>query len=135
MLQQTLFVIKPDAVARGLAGAILGHVEREGFRMERLELQRWDRPRAEAFYGEHRGKAFFEALIEHTVSGPLVAALLTGEDAVGRLRALNGATDPAAAASGTLRRKFGLSPNHNAVHGSESPGAAAFEIGVVFGKD
>lgn len=135
MLQQTLLVIKPDAVARSLAGEIWAHVEREGFRVERLQLQTWDRPRAEAFYSEHRGKPFFEALIEHTVSGPLVAAVLTGEDAVARIRALNGATDPAAAAPGTLRRKFGLSPNHNAVHGSENPDAAAYEIGVVFGKD
>jgi len=135
MLSKTLFLVKPDAVARGMAGEILAQAEREGFRLERLELQRWDRARAEAFYDVHRGKPFFAALVEHTVSGPVVAAVLAGEDIVARVRILNGATDPALAAPGTLRRKYGLTPNHNAVHGSDSPDAAAYEIAVVFGDD
>jgi nucleoside-diphosphate kinase len=133
MLPKTLFLVKPDAVARGLTGKILADMEREGFRLERLELQRWDRAKAEAFYSVHRGKSYFDPLIEHTVSGPLVAAVLVGEDIVTRVRVLNGATDPAAAAPGTLRRKYGLTPNHNAVHGSDSLAAAAYEIAVVFG--
>lgn len=127
-------MIKPDAVARGAVGDIIAAIEREGFVIERLELQRWDAARAESFYEVHRGKPFFGSLVSYITSGPVVPMVLRGEDVIARVRNLMGATDPAQAASGTLRRKFGTSIERNAVHGSDSPASAAREIAVVFGE-
>jgi nucleoside-diphosphate kinase len=132
-VEKTLLIVKPDAVARGLVGDIIAIVEREGFTIERLELQRFDRAKAEAFYDVHRGKAFFESLIEFITSGPVVAMVLAGEKAIARVRELMGATDPARAAPGTIRRKYGESIERNAVHGSDGAASAASEIAVVFG--
>jgi nucleoside-diphosphate kinase len=132
-VEKTLFMVKPDAVARGLIGEIVALVEREGFVIERLELQRFDRAKAEAFYDVHRDKVFFESLIGFITSGPVVAAVLAGEEAIARVRELMGATDPARAASGTIRRKYGKSIERNAVHGSDGSASAAREIAVVFG--
>ena len=129
-----MFMIKPDAVARGLAGEIVALMEREGFTLERMELQRFDREKAEAFYGVHREKPFFGSLVEYITSGPVVATVLSGEGAIARVRELMGATDPAKAAAGTIRRKYGESIEHNSVHGSDSPESATHEIGVVFGE-
>ncbi len=132
-MEKTLFMIKPDATARGLVGELVALVEREGFTVERLELQRFDRAKAEAFYDVHRTKPFFGSLVAYITSGPVVPMVLAGENAVRRVRALMGATDPAQAASGTIRRKYGESLERNAVHGSDSPASAAREIAVVFG--
>ncbi len=132
-MEKTLFMIKPDATARGLVGELIALVEREGFTVERLELQRFDRAKAEAFYDVHRTKPFFGSLVAYITSGPVVPMVLAGENAVRRVRALMGATDPAQAASGTIRRKYGESLERNAVHGSDSPASAAREIAVVFG--
>jgi nucleoside-diphosphate kinase len=132
-MEKTLFMIKPDAVARGLVGEIVAVMEREGFVLERLELQRFDRAKAETFYGVHRDKPFFGSLVEYITSGPVVATVLAGDAAIARVRELMGATDPAQAAAGTIRRKYGESIERNAVHGSDSPESAAHEIAVVFG--
>jgi len=132
-MEKTLFMIKPDATARGLIGELVALMEREGFAVERLELQRFDRARAEAFYDVHRAKPFFPSLVAYITSGPVVPMVLTGEKAISRVRALMGATDPAQAATGTIRRKYGESLERNAVHGSDSPASAAREIAVVFG--
>lgn len=132
-MEKTLFMVKPDAVARGLVGEIVAVMEREGFEIERLEIQRFERARAEAFYEVHRDKPFFASLIEYITSGPVVAIVLAGDSAITRVRELMGATDPAQAASGTIRRKYGESVERNAVHGSDSPISAAHEIAVVFG--
>jgi nucleoside-diphosphate kinase len=132
-MEKTLFMIKPDAAARGLVGEVIAVVEREGLTVERLELQRFDRAQAEAFYDVHRGKPFFENLIAYITSGPVVPMVLAGENAISRVRELMGATDPAQAAAGTIRRKFGESIERNAVHGSDSPASARREIDVVFG--
>ncbi len=132
-MEKTLFMIKPDAVARGLAGEIVAVMEREGFVLERLELQRFERAKAETFYGVHRDKPFFGSLVEYITSGPVVATVLAGDAAITRVRELMGATDPAQAAAGTIRRKYGESIERNAVHGSDSPESAAHEIAVVFG--
>jgi nucleoside-diphosphate kinase len=132
-MEKTLFMVKPDAVTRGLAGEIVALMEREGFALERLELQRFDRAKAEAFYAVHRDKPFFASLVEYITSGPVVAMVLVGERAIARVRERMGATDPAQAAPGTIRRKYGESIERNAVHGSDSPLSAAHEIGVVFG--
>ena len=133
-MENTLFMIKPDAVARRLIGEIIAVVEREGLSVERLELQRFDDAKAEAFYDVHRGKPFFESLIAYITSGPVVPMVLAGENAISRVRELMGATDPAKAAGGTIRRKFGESIERNAVHGSDSPASARREIDVVFGE-
>jgi len=132
-MEKTLFMVKPDAVARGLVGEIVAVMEREGFEIERLEMQRFERARAEAFYEVHRDKPFFASLIEYVTSGPVVAMVLAGDSAITRVRELMGATDPAQAASGTIRGKYGESIERNAVHGSDSPISAAHEIAVVFG--
>ncbi|MEE9457206.1 MAG: nucleoside-diphosphate kinase [bacterium] len=132
-MEKTLFMIKPDAVARGLIGEIVALMEREGFTIERLELQRFERAKAETFYDVHRDKPFFASLVEYITSGPVVAMVLVGDAAIARVRELMGATDPAQAASGTIRRKYGESIERNAVHGSDSPTSAAHEIAVVFG--
>jgi len=133
-MENTLFMIKPDAVARHLIGEIIAVVEREGLSVERLELQRFDRAKAEAFYDVHRGKPFFESLIAYITSGPVAPMVLAGENAISRVREMMGATDPAQAAAGTVRRKFGESIERNAVHGSDSPASARREIDVVFGE-
>jgi nucleoside-diphosphate kinase len=132
-MEKTLFMIKPDAVARGLVGEIVAVMEREGFVLERLELQRFERAKAETFYGVHRDKPFFGSLVEYITSGPVVATVLAGDAAIARVRELMGATDPAQAAAGTIRRKYGESIERNAVHGSDSPESAVHEIAVVFG--
>ena len=133
-MEKTLYMIKPDAVARGLVGELVALMEREGLAVERLELQLFDRAKAEAFYDVHRGKPFFDSLIAYITSGPVVPTVLAGENAIARVRELMGATDPAQADSGTIRRKFGESIERNAVHGSDSPTSARREIDVVFGE-
>jgi len=133
-VEKTLYMIKPDAVARGLVGELVALMEREGLAVERLELQLFDRAKAEAFYDVHRGKPFFDSLIAYITSGPVVPTVLAGENAIARVRELMGATDPAQADSGTIRRKFGESIERNAVHGSDSPTSARREIDVVFGE-
>jgi nucleoside-diphosphate kinase len=132
-MEKTLFMIKPDATARGLVGELVTRMESEGFTLERLELQRFDRARAEAFYGVHKGKPFFESLVEYITSGPVVPMVLSGEGVIGRVREIMGATNPAEAASGTIRRKYAESLERNSVHGSDSPASAEHEIQVVFG--
>ena len=133
-MEKTLYMVKPDAVARGLVGELVALMEREGLTVERLELQLFDRAKAEAFYDVHRGKPFFDSLIAYITSGPVVPTVLAGENAIARVRELMGATDPAQADSGTIRRKFGESIERNAVHGSDSPTSARREIDVVFGE-
>jgi nucleoside-diphosphate kinase len=132
--ERTLMLIKPDAVAEGRVGAILSAIEREGLVIERLEMKTFDRAGAEEFYAVHREKDFFESLVEFVTSGPLVAGILAGEDAISRWRALMGPTDPADAGSGTIRAKYGSSIQTNAVHGSDASETAAYEIRVVFGE-
>jgi nucleoside-diphosphate kinase len=127
-------LIKPDAVAAGRVGVILSAVEKDGLTIERLEMTTFDRARAEEFYAVHRDKEFFEALVEFVTSGPLVAGVLSGEDAIARWRALMGATDPAEASAGTLRAKYGSNIQNNAVHGSDAPETADYEITAVFGE-
>ena len=133
--EQTLLLIKPEIVAapEQKIGAILELVERSGFRILGLRLRALDRETAEEFYAPHRGLDFFAGLIEYITSGPVVVARLEGEEAVRRLRELIGVTDPAAAAPGTLRRRFGTTMRRNAVHGSDSPESARREIAIFFG--
>ncbi len=127
-------LIKPDGVGADRVGVILSAVEKDGLTIERLEMTTFDRARAEEFYAVHREKGFFESLIEFITSGPLMAGVLSGENAIARWRALMGPTDPGEAGAGTLRAKYGSNIQNNAVHGSDAPETAAYEIRAVFGE-
>lgn len=133
-MEQTLAIIKPDAVARRLTGKILEAIEESGLRIVALKMIRLSRAQAEGFYAVHRGRPFFESLTAFMSSGPAVALVLEGERAIGRWRELMGATDPAKAAEGTLRRRFATDIERNAVHGSDAPETAAFEIAYLFNR-
>ncbi|TLM79516.1 MAG: nucleoside-diphosphate kinase [Actinobacteria bacterium] len=125
-------MIKPDAVARGLAGAIISRFERTGLTIERMELGTVAREQAEANYAEHAGKPFYEGLVAYITSGPVVRMVVSGPDAVAVCRKLMGATNPAEAAPGTIRGDFGLTLDANVVHGSDSPASAEREIAIFF---
>ncbi|MDQ1485133.1 MAG: nucleoside-diphosphate kinase [Actinomycetota bacterium] len=130
--ERTLVLVKPDAVARGLVGEVIDRLERKGLRLVALELRTLERATAEAHYGEHRGKGFFDAVIEFITSGPLVAAVVEGPRAIETWRAMMGPTDPVKAPSGTVRGDFGLIVTENLVHGSDSGESAAREIALFF---
>src|SRR5512145_2247909 len=131
---RTLAIIKPDAVAGGRTGAILAHLEREGYRILAARLVRLSRPEAEAFYGVHRGRPFFEELVRFMTSGPCLPLALEKEDAVAAYRATIGATDPAEAAPGTIRKLYAESKGRNAVHGPDSDENAARESAFFFSE-
>ncbi|MBA4370309.1 MAG: nucleoside-diphosphate kinase [Coriobacteriaceae bacterium] len=126
-------MIKPDGVARGLVGRIVGRIEDVGLAVERMELTSLTREQAAANYAEHEGKPFYEDLVGYVTSGPVVKMVVAGEEAVGIVRKLMGATDPRDAAPGTIRGDFGLSLDANIVHGSDSPASAEREIAIFFG--
>ena len=132
MPERTLAIVKPDAVARNLTGAVLGHLEKAGFRVRALRMARLSRAEAEAFYDVHRGRPFFESLVAFMTSGPCVPTVLEREDAVRSLREAIGATDPAEAAPGTVRALFAESKERNAIHASDSTENAAREVGFFF---
>ena len=132
MSERTLVLIKPDGVARGLVGEVLGRIERKGFRIIALEQRTLTVAIAEEHYGEHRGKPFFEALVGFITSAPLVAAVIEGPDAILSWRAMMGTTNPANAAPGTIRGDLATETQNNVTHGSDSPESAAREIGLFF---
>ena len=127
-MEQTLLLIKPDAVERNLVGEILSRAERAGLKIRRLRMVRLTAAEAREFYKVHEGKPFFNGLVLRMSSGPIVAAVLQGEGAVERLADLVGPTDPAKAPSGTIRNEFGLSIEKNSVHRSDAPETAEEEI-------
>jgi nucleoside-diphosphate kinase len=129
---RTYLMIKPEAVRAGLWPGILHLLLQNRFQVRRLEMRRLTPAVARQFYAEHDGKPFFPALVEYITSGDVVAVWLEGADAVPRLRALVGATDPAKATPGTLRYMFGTSLQENAVHASDSEASAARELGLIF---
>ena len=130
--EQTLSIIKPDAVARDLIGAIYTRFERAGLRIVGARMLHLTRDRAEAFYAVHRERPFFGELVDFMISGPIMVQILEGEHAVRRNREVMGATNPAEAAAGTLRADFASEITENAVHGSDSPENAAAEIAFFF---
>ena len=132
-MQRTYVMIKPDAVARGLAGRIISRFEDVGLNIERLEYGTLRRDQAEANYAEHVGRPFYEGLVSYVTSGPVVKMVLAGPEAVALGRKLIGATNPAEAAPGTIRGDFGMELDANLVHGSDSPASAEREIGIFFG--
>jgi nucleoside-diphosphate kinase len=126
-------MVKPDAVARGLVGAIVARFEAVGLTIERLEHGTVTPEQAAANYAEHEGKPFYAGLVEYITSGPVVKMVLSGESAVPVVRKLMGATNPADAAPGTIRGDFGLTLDANIIHGSDSPESAEREIAIFFG--
>ena len=131
-MERTLAIIKPDAVSRGLAGRILDRIEHSGLRVRAMRLVRLSRADAEGFYAVHRERPFFRSLTEYMSSGPAIVLALEGDGAIATWRALMGATDPAKADAGTIRRDFGTSIERNATHGSDAPDTAAFELSYFF---
>jgi nucleoside-diphosphate kinase len=129
---RTLAIIKPDAVQGGKTGAILAQLEREGFVVRAAQLIRMSAAQAGAFYEVHRGRPFYDELVRFMSSGPCMPLVLERENAVARYREVIGATDPAEAAEGTVRRLYAESKGRNAVHGSDSDENAAREIGFFF---
>ena len=131
-LERTLAIVKPDAVERGLTGEILSRIHKAGFRIVAIKSLRLTKREAEGFYAVHRGKGFFADLTAFMSSGKVVVMVLEAENAIARWREVMGATNPAKAASGTIRREFGSSIQNNCTHGSDAPETAAFEIGYFF---
>jgi nucleoside-diphosphate kinase len=130
--ERTFSIIKPDAVAAGNAGAILSRIEKAGFRVVALRLRRLSLPEAQGFYHVHKERPFFSPLCAFMSSGPCITMVLERENAIVHLRAIMGATNPADAAAGTIRKDFAASIERNAIHGSDARETAAFEIGYFF---
>ncbi len=131
-MEQTLVLIKPDGVAKGLTGEIIARFERRGLAIAALKKLRLTRAQAESHYAEHQGKPFFEPLVAFITSGPLVALVVGGNNAVKVVRAMMGPTDPAVAAPGTIRGDYALDIAANIIHGSDSEESAAREIALFF---
>jgi nucleoside-diphosphate kinase len=131
-MERTFAIIKPDAVERRLAGQILARIEEAGFTVRAMRLQHLTKREAEGFYAVHKERPFFGELTTFMSSGPCVLLALEAPDAIAKWRTLMGATDPAKADAGTLRKEFGASIGNNAVHGSDAPETAAFELGYFF---
>ena len=132
MSQRTFSIIKPDAVRKGLAGAILAHIEKAGFKLVAIKKMHLSPEQAKGFYHVHAARPFFASLTEFMASGPIFPMVLEKENAIADLRKLMGATNPANAEEGTLRKLFADSIEENAVHGSDAEDTAAFEIGYFF---
>jgi nucleoside-diphosphate kinase len=132
--EQTFVMIKPDAVERGLIGAIVSRIEATGLEIKRMELGMVSVEEAAANYAEHEGKPFYEGLMAYITSGPVVKMVVSGPGAVALCRKLMGATNPAEAAPGTMRGDFGLVVDQNVVHGSDSNASAEREMAIFFGS-
>src|SRR5436309_6678272 len=134
MIEETLAIIKPDGVARNLSGRIIQRIEQSGLRVKALKMRHLSKKEVEGFYAVHKERPFFDSLTSFMSEGPVVLMVLSGEDAIRTWRDLMGATDPAKAAPGTLRKELGLSIERNTTHGSDSPKTADFEIGYFFSR-
>jgi len=128
----TFAIIKPDAVRSRVAGQIIQRIEAEGFQIRAMRLVSLSKREAEGFYAVHRERPFFPSLTTFMSSGPAIVLALEAPDAIKKWRTLMGATDPAKAEAGTLRKQFGSSIEHNATHGSDAPETAAFELAYFF---
>jgi nucleoside-diphosphate kinase len=133
-MSQTLAIIKPDAVAAGNAGKVLAHLEGAGFTVRALRMTRLTTAQAQAFYEVHRGRPFYDELVDFMTSGPCIPMILEKEDAVPALRETIGATDPAEAAEGTVRKLYAESKGRNAIHASDSDENAAIETAFFFSR-
>jgi nucleoside-diphosphate kinase len=135
--ERTFVMVKPDGVQRGLVGEIIGRFEDRGLQLVGAKFMQIDEELAHEHYGEHEGKPFFDGLVEFITSGPVMAMVWEGDDAVRQVRRMMGETDPAESAPGTIRGDFGLDLGHNVIHGSdhEDPGANEREIDLFFDED
>jgi nucleoside-diphosphate kinase len=132
-LERTLSIVKPDGVARNLIGAVYGRFEKAGLKIVAARMLHLSKAQAEAFYAVHKARPFFNDLVAYMTSGPVIAQVLEGDNAVARHREIMGATDPKKAAPGTIRADLAESIEHNVVHGSDSLENAAIEIAFFFG--
>ncbi len=133
-MERTLVLIKPDALKRDLVGEIINRFERQGLRLVSIKMLRLNESEAMAFYAVHKDKPFFKELVDYMSSGPIVAMVLEGEGAIGRVREIMGATDPNEAKAGTIRGDLGINKTENTVHGSDSKESAALEISFFFSQ-
>jgi len=131
-MERSLVLIKPDAVQRALTGQIISRLERKGLKIAAMKMLRMDKDLANRHYAVHKGKPFFDDLVGFITSGPLVAIVFQGENAVQVIRQMMGETDPVKATAGTIRGDFGIDIGHNLVHGSDSPENASKEIDLFF---
>jgi nucleoside-diphosphate kinase len=134
-MERTFIMVKPNGVARGLVGEVVGRFERRGMSLKGMKLMCIPRELAERHYGEHRDKPFFGSLVDFITSGPVVAMVWEGTAAIGVARTMMGATNPVDAAPGTVRGDFALEMEENVVHGSDGPESAAREIALFFGDE
>lgn len=136
VMERTLVIVKPDGFARGLTGEVLRRIEAKGYVLDTLQIMTPDRERLAQHYAEHEGKPFYQPLVDFMASGPATFAIVTGEHVIEGFRSIAGATDPTAAAPGSIRgdlgRDWGLAVQQNIVHGSDSPESAEREIGIWF---
>lgn len=133
-VERTLTIIKPDAVAAHHTGEIISAIEQAGFRVLAMKMVRLSAEQAEGFYHVHKGKFFFDDLVKFMTEGPIIPMALERENAIAELRKLMGETNPEKAAQGTIRKRFGSSIERNAIHGSDAPDTAAFELGFFFAR-
>jgi len=134
-VERTLVIVKPDGVQRGLAGEIISRFERRGLRIAAMKLMQIPLELAEQLYAVHKGKRFYETLLQYITSGPVVVMVLEGRDVIEVVRRTMGATNPTQAAPGTIRADFALETGRNLVHSSDSPETAAYEIPIFFNED
>ncbi|HSB50685.1 MAG TPA: nucleoside-diphosphate kinase [Nitrosopumilaceae archaeon] len=132
MIEQTLIVLKPDAVERNLIGQILSRFEKSNFKIVKLQKLNYTKEMAQTFYSAHKEKPFFGELVSYITSGPVVAAVLEGENVIEKTRQINGATDPKKAEKGTIRGDYGIGITNNTIHASDSPQSFEKEVKVVF---
>ena len=132
MTERTLAIIKPDAVKKNIIGDVINRYERTGLKPVAIRMMHLSKSTAQGFYAVHKARPFFDSLCTFMSSGPVVVLVLQGENAIKKHRELMGATDPAKADAGTLRKLYGTNIEFNAVHGSDSPETAAFEVGYFF---
>ncbi|MYL85136.1 nucleoside-diphosphate kinase [Desulfovibrio aerotolerans] len=131
-MERTLSIIKPDAVARNLSGAILKMIQDAGLKVVAMKMIQLSAAEAEGFYAVHKDRPFFRSLVDFMISGPVVVSILEGDDAIAKYRKLMGATNPANAEEGTIRKCYALDIEKNSVHGSDAPETAAFETAYYF---
>jgi len=130
--ERTLAIVKPDGVQQGLAGEVIGRLEKAGLRLVALKMVHLSKEQAQLFYAVHKGRPYFDGLIAFMISGPSIAIVVEGENVIAKYRQMMGATDPSQAEKGTIRKAFATDGRKNVVHGSDSAESARFEIGFFF---
>jgi nucleoside-diphosphate kinase len=133
-MQKTFTILKPDTLRAGRAGAIVSEIEKAGFRIRAMKMLHLTEPQAQGFYYVHKERPFFGSIVKFMTEGPIVAMVLEADNAIEKLRNVMGATDPAKAEAGSIRKQFGTNIERNAIHGSDGPETAAFEIGYFFNQ-